>query len=98
MEPSLVSIVLATAVTLVAGGLAWVVRSVVANAREVAVMRSNIEGDGEASRVEAVMAKERLWCREQFVSRDDYVPAVSRLEAKLDATAECLHRLEERSK
>lgn len=91
------AIVLTGAVALVGGGLAWVVRSVVANVREIALLRAKIENSqGSDALREALEARLRLWCREEFVSREDYVPAVSRLEAKLDATNATIQRLEER--
>lgn len=37
---AVIAIVLGTAVTLLGGGLAWVLRSVVANAKEVALLRA----------------------------------------------------------
>ena len=90
---SLYGIVLTGAVTLVAAGLAWVVRSVIANVREVGMLRAKME-----SKAETEKAATRLWWREQFVAREDYVPAVARLEVKVDATAATVIRLEERLK
>ena len=95
----LIPIVLAGAVTLIGAGLAWVIKSVIANSREVAVLRGSLEDDGGADvRIDAAVAKERLWVREQFISREDYVPAIARLEVKMDTMAEVMHRLEERQK
>ena len=93
-----IAIALGTAVTLLGGGLAWVLRSVVANAKEVALLRAALDTDGGEPKRAALAAELRLWIREQFVSREDYVPTISRLELKMDATGAAVGRLEERLK
>ena len=85
---TVIAIVLGTAVTLLGGGLAWVLRSVVANAKEVALLRAALDADGNGSKLDAMRSEVKLWVRENFVGREDYVPAVTRLEAKIDALAQ----------
>ena len=93
----LAQIGMAVVLTAVAAAVGWVVRAVVANGREVAVLKAAMERDGsDEARAEAAEANIKLWCAQRYLTMENYVPQMTLLAAKMDALGERLTRIEER--
>ena len=95
---ALAQIGMAVVLTAMAGALGWLVRTVVANGREVAVLKAAMgkQGGEEAARAEARDAKIQLWCAQRYLTVENYVPQMVLLASKMDALGERLTRIEAR--
>jgi len=93
----LAQIGMAVVLTAVAAAVGWVVRAVVANGREVAVLKAAMERDGsDEARAAALEANVKLWCAQRYLTMENYVPQMTLLASKMDALGERLTRIEER--
>lgn len=87
MSQQVVSVLLSVGLSGAIGAIAWLVKTVIANTRDLQSMRSGLEGED---------SKIKLWARENLVAREDYVPQTSLISSKLDSVAARLERLDER--
>ena len=93
----LAQVAMAVVLTAMCGALGWLVRTVVANGREVAVLEAEIaKGSGEEARSEAMEANIKLWCAQRYLAVENYVPQMVLLASKMDALGERLSRIEAR--
>ena len=77
-------IITGTAVLLLAGGFAWMVKSVVKHTADIQAIQSNHDSDL------------KVWTLEKFVAREDYVQQTVLINSKLDSMGATVSRLDER--
>ena len=88
---------MAVVLTAMAAAVGWLVRTVVANGREVAVLRAEIgKESGDQARMEAMEANIKLWCAQRYLTVENYVPQMTLLASKMDSLGERLTRIEAR--
>ena len=87
MSQAVLSTLLGVGLTGAFGAIAWLVRTVIANAGTLSDLKNNL--DKEDSEL-------KLWATREFVARSDYVPAIAGIGRKLDSMADQLARIDER--